>query len=240
MKATKKIVGAACALVAAVALSAGTTFAWFAMNNSVTATGMSVSAKSDSVFLVINQGSSFDANGSATNVTSAASAKSLLPVAHGDTAGTVTSISDAADMTDYSKWWYGYSNSLGSSTIDSNTATRVTEGQLDKYLASETFYVGLKSGSDVTSLNKNLVVSSVTLPADTGVVLVLVCGNNVYEYKSNVSSVTNNVLANPVTTTGSTITAYYYIDGQNTNVYTNNIAQLTGTVSFSLTLADVS
>ena len=44
MKATKKIVGAACALVAAVALSAGSTFAWFASNNTVTATNMLVQA----------------------------------------------------------------------------------------------------------------------------------------------------------------------------------------------------
>ncbi|MCM1438707.1 MAG: SipW-dependent-type signal peptide-containing protein [Roseburia sp.] len=36
MKATKKIVGAACALVAAVALSAGSTFAWFTSNSNVT------------------------------------------------------------------------------------------------------------------------------------------------------------------------------------------------------------
>ena len=44
MKATKKIVGAACALVAAVALSAGSTFAWFSTNGKVTATGMKVTA----------------------------------------------------------------------------------------------------------------------------------------------------------------------------------------------------
>ncbi len=44
MKATKKIVGAACALVAAVALSAGSTFAWFAQNAKVTVTGVEVKA----------------------------------------------------------------------------------------------------------------------------------------------------------------------------------------------------
>ncbi len=44
MKATKKIVGAACALVAAVALSAGSTFAWFSTNAQVTVTGMQVQA----------------------------------------------------------------------------------------------------------------------------------------------------------------------------------------------------
>ncbi len=44
MKATKKIVGAACALVAAVALSAGSTFAWFSSSGTVKATGMQVQA----------------------------------------------------------------------------------------------------------------------------------------------------------------------------------------------------
>ena len=44
MKATKKIVGAACALVAAVALSAGSTFAWFATSNTVSVTEMKVQA----------------------------------------------------------------------------------------------------------------------------------------------------------------------------------------------------
>lgn len=46
MKATKKIVGATAALVAAVALSAGSTFAWFATNNSVNVAGMNVSVNS--------------------------------------------------------------------------------------------------------------------------------------------------------------------------------------------------
>ncbi len=53
MKATKKIVGAACALVAAVALSAGSTFAWFSSNGEVTATGLKVDVKTDNSYLVI-------------------------------------------------------------------------------------------------------------------------------------------------------------------------------------------
>lgn len=52
MKATKKIVGAACALVAAVALSAGSTYAWFAANNEVSADGMTVSAVSPANLLI--------------------------------------------------------------------------------------------------------------------------------------------------------------------------------------------
>ena len=53
MKATKKIVGAACALVAAVALSAGSTFAWFSTNGSVDATGLEVKVSTNNAYLVI-------------------------------------------------------------------------------------------------------------------------------------------------------------------------------------------
>ncbi len=52
MKATKKIVGAACALVAAVALSAGSTFAWFASNGTVKAEGMKVKASVPTALLI--------------------------------------------------------------------------------------------------------------------------------------------------------------------------------------------
>lgn len=54
MKATKKIVGAACALVAAVALSAGTTFAWFSQSGTVTATGMNVKATTSKNLVISN------------------------------------------------------------------------------------------------------------------------------------------------------------------------------------------
>ena len=57
MKATKKIVGATAALVAAVALSAGSTFAWFATNNTVDVTGMNVSVTSGNSLWVSETGS---------------------------------------------------------------------------------------------------------------------------------------------------------------------------------------
>ena len=69
MKATKKIVGATAALVAAVALSAGSTFAWFATNSTVTATGLSVGVtESTNANLLIralqSDGSAYTAYGS--------------------------------------------------------------------------------------------------------------------------------------------------------------------------------
>lgn len=70
MKATKKIVGAACALVAAVALSAGSTFAWFSQSGTVSATGMNVKATT-SKNLVISNSSSGTFGSSAASVNSA-------------------------------------------------------------------------------------------------------------------------------------------------------------------------
>lgn len=70
MKATKKIVGAACALVAAVALSAGSTFAWFSQSGTVSATGMNVKATT-SKNLVISNSSTGTFGSSAASVNSA-------------------------------------------------------------------------------------------------------------------------------------------------------------------------
>ena len=61
MKATKKIIGAASALVVAVALSAGSTFAWFATNDTVTATGMQVQTAVQKNLIIANNAEGTDA-----------------------------------------------------------------------------------------------------------------------------------------------------------------------------------
>lgn len=81
MKATKKIVGAACALVAAVALSAGSTFAWFAQNSEVTATGMHVQATvPTNLYIAKNYVAGVDGVNE-TTISLATSADSLKPAA---------------------------------------------------------------------------------------------------------------------------------------------------------------
>lgn len=81
MKATKKIVGASCALVAAVALSAGSTFAWFASNSEVTADGMHVQATVPTN-LYIKEGYISTASGvNKTSIELTTSAKNLSPAA---------------------------------------------------------------------------------------------------------------------------------------------------------------
>ena len=54
-KTTSKILVAALALFMAIGIATGSTFAWFSMNTTVTATGMQVVAKSNSTFLLIKE-----------------------------------------------------------------------------------------------------------------------------------------------------------------------------------------
>lgn len=222
----KKLFSAICMTLVAASMFASSTFAWFSLNTQVQATGMQITAKSDSIFLVINTGASFDSTGTATSVTTASSATQLRPVSHADTALT------SSNVTTPGTWWYGYSNANGSSTLVPETKKSLTT-TIEGYVASETFSVGLNNGSGVETAS-NLTITSVTLPANTGISVIFVCGNNVHEYKNSVASGGTDVLADTVSKSGTTVTVYYYIDGENTNVYTDNVAQLTGTVSFTL------
>ena len=52
----KKLIPALCMLLIAAALLGTSTYAWFSMNSSVTAEGMTINAKSESIFLQISIG----------------------------------------------------------------------------------------------------------------------------------------------------------------------------------------
>lgn len=243
MKKFKKLIPALCMLLVSAVMLGSTTFAWFSMNNTVTATGMTVTANSDELFLVIqykdpaNSTQTFDKAATAITASSTAT-KALLPVAHGtvsDGNGTVSAISAAADMTDHTKWFYAYSETNADATAKNGTAKQVaSKAALANYIASDTFFVGVNDKSGAKQF-ANLKVTSVTIPADKGLVLVLVCGSNVLTYTATSTSIaTSNVLTGETGMESTTVTAYYYIDGTNTNVKSNNAATITGQISFTL------
>lgn len=78
IKASKKIIMAALALLMAVGLAAGSTFAWFSMNNKVTVTGMEVKTKVSSNLLIAE-----DTISSTTRIAEANFASSLEQTAKG-------------------------------------------------------------------------------------------------------------------------------------------------------------
>lgn len=224
MKKFQKLIPAFCLLLVSAVLMGTSTFAWFSMNKTVKATGMTISAKSDSVYLVINTGASFNKAGTEKEATSTVEAgKKLYPVAP------VTAFTNGADVAKATGWHYTYSDANNDYKQGAEaTFTVCTEENLTDYVASETFYIGLneKSGKESAA---NLKVGTITLPENTGIKVVIVCDEKV---------ATNNgdLLAESVTTTGVAVTVYYYIDGAVANVYSDNVENLTGNVVITFTV----
>ena len=232
MKKTKVIIPALGLLLLSTAASVTGTVAWFAANATVTATGMTVTAVSDSVFLEIKgsqDGENYGATG--TNAIDA----DLYPVAHESwTALANVTDFDLNDDDTNDNWYYRYSDD----------ATQANHGLSDKtyisaftnYVVASEYSVKLHTGSADTAYD--LYVSSVTIAANTGITVVIAGADGYQEFSASAADIAfnnANVISNTVTQTAQTITAYIYIDGNNTNVYSNNIANLTGAISFQLT-----
>lgn len=217
----KKLIPALAMLLVSAILLGTSTYAWFSMNTEVSATGMQITAKSDSTFLVIVEGSTFDNTASTTTVTSTASEKQLYPAMP---ATTLTS----ANVATASSWQFAYSDD----PADYTKATGYTAcSTLENYVGSETFSIGLNNTSGVDTSSENIKLRTVTLPADTGISCVVVCGDVIQKYEASSSTALDlGVKANK---TGTTVTVYYYINGEDTNVYSDNAAALTGQVSLN-------
>ena len=97
----KKLIPAMCALLVATALLGTSTFAWFSMNREVSATGMQVTANSNSVFLLISSVETDDpaviqaANSISTELTVNAEDAKVYPAAH----ATIANTADADNAT---------------------------------------------------------------------------------------------------------------------------------------------
>lgn len=149
MKATKKIVGAACALVAAVALSAGTTFAWFVSNASVTATGLKVDVATSNSYLVISDGYSSLRTSNLKTISLAPSgdATKLKPSAHKEVVSDSPSSDQitANDLTTVTSWYEGKGTSPADGTLSGD---KVTLSSFDGYVVQDDIFVSVATGSD--------------------------------------------------------------------------------------------
>lgn len=253
MKATKKIVGAACALVAAVALSAGSTFAWFASNNAVSASGLKLTVNTSSSYLIIGNAnqdtvSEIRASGGATTTQFAAAASELTPVAHDEiTSATVTKVGATDGV------WYTQVADAPDASVSNGEKTKIAA--LTNYVLADCLYFSVKAGSGDSGA---LSVQSVTVEKDGGalsgsetvkpVSIIFVCGTNVVEYKhTGTSWATDGSAELAETVKDSTsdsdlvkVDVYVYYDGANTEVYSDNATNLVGaTISVSFSTAAV-
>ena len=241
MKLTRKLIPAFIMLLVSAVLMSTASFAWFAMNTTVEATGMAVKAKGDAIFLEISgkqdvvdgnpvwktKGTDMAVGGDGKVTTPI----ELYPVAH-------SAFASATDAATASKWFYKYSNNPDNyqSTGDAQPL-----GTLDKYVYETEFKVRLNP--NMVKEAENLRVTSVNLPENTGIALVLVCGDTVLEdFKADYAASgedAGKVLLAAMDENVVTIKAYIYINGEDSNVYTNNVdetgaTKLFGEVSFTL------
>ena len=238
-----KLMSAIGMLTVSAAMLVSSTFAWFSMNKDVTATSMSVTAKSDATFLMIKQGTA-DADtvqaGKKIIDNAVTASAELYPTAHEFTPSASVGISaiEAADTTvatDYKDWYYRYSSSPDSATDTMTAKTKVPIANNGEYILINEFSLAVADGSnDLSSLR----VKSCTINVPTGAedaVRVLVAGaNGSQEFAATTAadiSTTSTVLqtANVTSSASSTVKIYVYWDGNDEGVYTNNIANLQGT-----------
>lgn len=222
----KKIIPALCMLLISAVLMGTSTYAWFSMNTTVSATGMQVAAKTDNAFLIIKAGTTLEGQATTATGTVNASLKPVKPATKltSENIGTVTS--------------WGIASS--SSPDDANTGATVNaldaSATYGDYVAKQSFMVGIvaNSGTVANALKlKTLTISDV----NDGITVVVVCGTHVYSHAANVADGTEELAAaNEVTTTGVQVDIYIYIDGSNENVKTSNAANLGGSISLEFTI----
>ena len=223
MKLSRRLIPAFAMLLVSAVLMSTASFAWFSMRDEVTASGMTVSAESNSIYLEIKGAG--DAGYSATG--NANINEKLFPVAHNDW-------DSKADIETLSTWYYKFSDAADEYEASQGGDTYTIDA-FDNYVFKTTYEVKLHTGSAEKAYD--LYVSSVTIPENTGITVVIAGANGYVELDetdADISFAETTVLSNEVTATKQDITVYIYINGENQNVYSDNIATLTGAVSFEL------
>lgn len=237
----KKLIPALCMLLVSAVLLGTSTFAWFSMNKTVTATGMEVTAMSSSVDLII--GISNDIATVQTDLdkevafTKTGDDVKVYPSAYfkdGDISipegsAKVTNATSAAQV----KNWYYKVADQASASVSTGSATALAS--FENYVLTYDLYITVAKGSNAV---KDLKVSSATIESNltsssesktnAAVRALVVSDTAVVEIKpGNTSS--DTVLASSINdTTLVHITVYVFYDGNDSTVYTNNIANLDG------------
>ena len=261
MKMSKTILPALAMLIVSAVMLSTASFAWFAMNNSVSANGMEVTVKSDSVYILIQ--SAPDATTAAPQIADirAAGSTSDAGVAIGSTevfpSAYYTSslkgdsnqyVADASGLNTPNNWYYATGASVGNSAAATDESANGKNDQaltnFDQYVVRYRYWVCLAEGSTaITSLYiNNLSITTDATGEDISidpVKVVVACGNNYFEYNAQTNTSTTDFLSgNEGGLAGDEIIElwlYVYYDGNHADVYTNNLANLAGAnIQFSL------
>lgn len=160
----KKLVPAICMLLVSAVLMGTSTYAWFSMNTSVTATGLGVTATSNAQYLLIgtdnNATDKTATTGTGITVASTVSSANVYPVAYYATTTANTTIGtgtnnklsqftgyDASTWVGSNKWFTANNGSAASADDSVRNVKLITEGNV-KYMATYTYYITLSADSE--------------------------------------------------------------------------------------------
>lgn len=245
----KKLIPAICMVLVAATLLGTSTFAWFSMNTTVTATGMQITAKTDSIFLqIIPANGSFIDTQAQDSATATNGTKEVRPTsAVKSFEGTSLTHLTSSDKSDAIQFVEAFSNNPASSNRFTNykdvtTAAKATTGDTNVYTLINEFKIRLNPTTGIRNAS-NLKVSSVSItssaaPAQdvmlSAVRVLVVCGEEWALWKNGAkveASDENSVIAATVTddtspNTATDVKVYVFFDGEDSATTTNNAATL--------------
>lgn len=259
MKATKKIVGATAALVAAIALSAGSTFAWFATSSQVTATDMTVNvAVSHNLLISASEDSGYNTtlpvNSSKTEMAPVSTTLSTLTQIQGNYTPKFYKMTDPGKGMSTGDETYGTNAKFAEATTDDYLSASMYLKLMDSDNPSSTYPLHVNITPNVSgneefakSLRVMLVVANST---DTSYIFAPVQGSlsGAAQYKGIKSLADTTPETEDVTITENSnaeiygslevgtpirVDVYIWYEGQDPNCYTN-VAATAGQVTFSI------
>lgn len=255
MKKFKKLIPALCMLLISAVMLGSSTFAWFSMNNKVTANGMQVQAASNTQFLVISQDSSNMGTettlglNKTTGYGIGGNTNNVYPVAYTATGTNLTVEGQTGTTAIPAKGWYtAYSTVYNAATGADGKVTNVkqlyenpTTGQtgLNEYALRYDLYIGLAAGSsDATGTVKiDATFSKTGGTVDAAITALVIVGEERFIFNSNTTTGTTTSSITLKTTQNQAVTVYLFVDGTSTNVNSSYaIANLQGQLQLEFTM----
>lgn len=225
VKALKRQLIAAIAMVLVATIAMGSsTYAWFASNTKVEATGMNVTAMSDDAFLLISSTNTTATaiqteNKTTTDLAMTAADGKVYPAAH-------VTVANTTAASTVGNWFTGYSDDPSKVTMDESTKANLTS--FDNYVIHKTLYMTVAKNSAAV---KDIKVSAAVTAADGKTITqakVLVTSATASTELSSATTSSATVLSNGNLTDASVLVVdvFIYIDGNDSAVYTNNFENL--------------
>ncbi len=252
MKKFKKLIPALCMLFVSAVMLGSSTFAWFSMNNKVTATGLDVTAKANTQYFVISESTDFTANNTQIGLTKPTNTK-LFPASYLKDADAVTALENRIDGKKYTSgdspavgdWYTANSKQYNVSSTSLGNVKKIENGSnafsKTDYFAKYSFYVGLAANSSEfeDTLTISVVPDENNAPNDAINAVVVITGKTSKSATSAATIITNGIFSETddkitadyymSTTDYLFVEVYVYVDGDHANVKDTEIDNLKGT-----------